>query len=534
LVLRELLIKLGLDLDAQSFAKGTLAAEAIKLGLEKIVSVATELAATLVENVRSTIDYADSLDDASQSTGIATDALQEFRYVAGFAGISADQMDHSLIQLSRSMAVAANGGEEQGKAFSKLGVSLKDGNGKLRDTGEVMAEIADGMKKLPDGAEKTALAMQLLGKSGAAMIPVFNLGADGIESMRQEARDLGLVLDETAIKAGAEVADNLDRLHAVTRGLWRSGIAPLLPAINELVKRFLEWQKANAAVIRGKIEKYIGLAVKAVDALADAFDFLIKNAEAVEYMVTAAAAAFVLLNTSAVAAAVATVAAWAIAAAPFLAIGAIIAGLLLVFDDFRVYQKSLNDPSFKGKSVFGLWVKALDDWMQPRGGDAWFVSAIKTFLGLLLDARRMVLTFVDEFDSYYERVAKFISYLPPVLIARGAAALGGYVGDMAARSNNAAVEAQAFKYGNPVMPGMSLSPEDRVSGLPMAGPNMSQSYAEYVPPTQAGSGVYAPQMSVQMSITTQPGQSNEQIAAMVEEKMQTMWDSNMETSAAAR
>ena len=55
-----------------------------------------------------------------------------------------------------------------------------------------MFEVADGLKGLESDSEKAALAQQLLGRSGADLLPLFKEGSDGIANLQQQARDLGL------------------------------------------------------------------------------------------------------------------------------------------------------------------------------------------------------------------------------------------------------------------------------------------------------------------------------------------------------
>src|ERR1035438_5791450 len=74
---------------------------------------------------------------------------------------------------------------------------------------------------------------------------------------------MGLVMSKDAVDASEELNDNLERLHATTQGLWRQAIGPLLPQLNELVKQFLAWRKANAADLakrlKGAMQALIGV-----------------------------------------------------------------------------------------------------------------------------------------------------------------------------------------------------------------------------------------------------------------------------------
>jgi hypothetical protein len=384
MILRELFVKLGLDVDEASFAKGQLAANLITAGLHKLVEVGIGTAHAFVENAHAAIEYGDKIKKSSQSIGIATDALQELQYAGSLADLSAEEMSQSIGILSRKMLEAKKGSKEAAEAFQ--GIAFQK-DGKLLDTDEVLGNIADKFEHMPDGAEKTAMAMQLFGRAGKQMIPLLNKGSGDLAELREEARSLGLVMGEEAVTESEELNDNLHRLHLITHGLWRQAIAPLIPAISHLVKRFLEWRKENAKILAQRIEKFIGLLVKGMHLLGDAFEFVIKNATAFKILlgaggiivgVNALTVAFGRLSMAGVAAALATAKAWLAAAAPFIAIGAIVAGFLLVFDDIRGYLAGED-------SLYGTFKNEIDAWTQKKTG-IWFVDAMKDFIRYLQEA----------------------------------------------------------------------------------------------------------------------------------------------------
>lgn len=83
--------------------------------------------------------------------------------------------------------------------FQKLGVEIKNTDGTTKDFNTVLLETADRFKTMPNGAEKTALAMELFGRSGKDLLPVLNLGSKGIQDLERNAEKLGLTLDQKNI-----------------------------------------------------------------------------------------------------------------------------------------------------------------------------------------------------------------------------------------------------------------------------------------------------------------------------------------------
>lgn len=87
-------------------------------------------------------------------------------------------------ELSQQMEDLGLNGKQASEAFQKLGVQIKNSDGTMRSADAVMLDIATKFKAMPDGVEKTALAMKLFGRSGAEMIPMLNMGGDAIEKLK--------------------------------------------------------------------------------------------------------------------------------------------------------------------------------------------------------------------------------------------------------------------------------------------------------------------------------------------------------------
>lgn len=118
-----------------------------------------------------------------------------------------------------------------GSALDRLGVSTKDSTGKNRDFYNILLDVADKFKDMPDGAQKTSLAMDLFGRSGTSMIKVLNQGSEGLEKLAEDAEKYGLTLTEGNIGAVSEYIKSQKDL-AMTNDSLRIQIATLtIPAM---------------------------------------------------------------------------------------------------------------------------------------------------------------------------------------------------------------------------------------------------------------------------------------------------------------
>lgn len=376
MILREFFVMLGLELDEASFAKGQLAAALVEKGLEKLVEIAKETVEEFVNMVKETAEAGHQIEELSKITGIGTDSLQDLMTAAEFSNVATGALSHGIGVLARNMYAVKTGSEEASKVFHKLGVKVKDQHGKLRGTDEVLLDLADRFKEMPDGAEKTALAMQALGRAGKEMIPLLNEGREGIEELAKATPNL----TEEQIAASKDLVKTQKELTLITKNLWQRAIAPLLPAIDKLLRRYLQWRKANGEIMRQRIEKYVGLVIKAIEGLIEVFNFLVKN---VYYFATAALGyliiQFNILSVASVRAGLAMSRAWLAAAAPIAGILIAVGSLLIALDDLRVFLGG-------GDSLLGRFQKQLQEWMQIQPDDPWFVKALKEFLQLINDA----------------------------------------------------------------------------------------------------------------------------------------------------
>jgi hypothetical protein len=562
-ILRELFVSLGLDLDEQAFAKGELAAELVKGALEKVVEVAKETAEKFVEMIKETAEYGKETKEAAQATGLTTEALQQLRGAARAVGLDAGDLDVGIFKLSRTMAAAKKGSEEATAALKK--VKFQEG-GKLRAADEVLGDIADQFAAMPDGAEKTARAMDIFGRSGARMIPLLNKGRAGIDALRASA----VVLTDEQLEAGEELVKTQKQLANMTTKLWRGAIAPLLPAINDLLKRYLAWRKANAEIMRQNIQKYIGYVIKAVGKLADLFSFLVRNAKAVELILGTAGliGIFEALSVAAIESAVRTAIAWVAAAAPFVALAALIAGILLVFDDIRVYQQG-------GKSLYGRFKKEIEDWLKPRDQDPWWLTAIKDLVRLLHDAIELVHQLDDVMGRSKPALVNARSAnqnspewkkqrvaAGPLTAAEAAAAaaeqphqlhwweefgLFGALNRQAdARYRDARVAGSSVWDAAKAGFGIASPPIYRPPAAAPAGAPAGSSVWDaakagfgiasppiYRPPAAAPAGAPTVVAPVNVQVYGAPGMDEQQVGQIVADKVQEHWDNQMEAAAAA-
>jgi len=132
----------------------------------------------------------------------------------------------SLAKLSKGLAGADDETVGATKALQFLGVRAKDPSGNLRDPAEVMNDVALKLAEFEDGAGKTAIAMELFGKSGATMLPFLKDLA--------ENQDLNIRLTAKQIEEADQVSNAMGRMRAESNFVAQTLVTAAIPSLSVL------------------------------------------------------------------------------------------------------------------------------------------------------------------------------------------------------------------------------------------------------------------------------------------------------------
>jgi uncharacterized phage infection (PIP) family protein YhgE len=184
--------------------------------------------------IKSQIDLADATGKMAQKVGLSVEELSKLQYAAKLADVDSGQLQGGLVRLSKGMIEAANNTGTARNAFAAMGISIKNTDGTLKSSGQVLDEVANKFSGYEDSATKTALAVQLFGRAGADLIPLLNAGSAGIKEAGDELERFGAVISTNAAK-NAELFN----------GMLRIALERLVP----------EQKKPKKIVIKSKGEK---------------------------------------------------------------------------------------------------------------------------------------------------------------------------------------------------------------------------------------------------------------------------------------
>src|SRR5258706_9928303 len=197
------------------------------------------------------LERSDSIRKFAQSAGIATEALSKLEFAAHQVGLENEQLEVGLKKFNVSVNSAAHGVAASEAAFDALGISVKDAHGNLKNTNDILTEVAQRFSETADGAGKTAVAVALFGRAGELLIPLLNKGADGLKEFGDQAEKAGLVIGGVTAAAAEKLHEQLGLLKAtIGEGLTNAILKDLMPALTGLAKSFTD-TSAGIADLRG-------------------------------------------------------------------------------------------------------------------------------------------------------------------------------------------------------------------------------------------------------------------------------------------
>ncbi len=207
---------------------------ALGAAMVAIGTAAVAAGKALVDMTVNTAAYADEMLTQNSVTGMSVERLQAYSYAADLVDVSLETMTGSMAKNVKSMSNAAGGSEQFAKAYDRLGVSVTNADGSLRDSEDVYWDAIDALGQVSNETERDALAMQLFGKSAQDLNPLIAQGSEGIAALTDEAKRMGAVLSEDTIEKFGAFDDSVQRLKQGAAAAQRVMGTVLLPQLQTL------------------------------------------------------------------------------------------------------------------------------------------------------------------------------------------------------------------------------------------------------------------------------------------------------------
>jgi len=200
---------------------------------------------------------ADRILDLNAITGMTTDAIQEWQFVTKEAGVSTEAVTNATQKLTKQMFSLENDSGKAAESFEKLGLNFEEFNDLSAD--KRIETLINRLGTIEDETERARIGTELLGGSWQDIAPIVALGADAISNARQEARDMGAVMDGEALNAANDFRIQMEKLKTQFQVAGREIGMKFLPILSDTLVPLIQNN------ILPLIDKLINFVVKWID-----------------------------------------------------------------------------------------------------------------------------------------------------------------------------------------------------------------------------------------------------------------------------
>ena len=216
-----------------------------------------------------TANYADSVLDASDATGLATDSIQEWEAVARQAGVGTDTMVNAAGRLNRQWSSIKRGSGDASNAIGELGLNMEKLDNMTAD--ERMDKLVKSLAEVEDPAERARMGSDLFGRQWEEVAPIVGMGADEIDNIR-ESYD-GVMTEEDLEKAD-KFRQNMETVKEQFAIAGREIAMAFMPILNQ----FMEWIMEHMPAIQetmNRVFEVLEIAVSTgIEAISDFISWL--------------------------------------------------------------------------------------------------------------------------------------------------------------------------------------------------------------------------------------------------------------------
>jgi tetratricopeptide (TPR) repeat protein len=202
----------------------------------------------------------DAIGKQSNMLGISTEALQRYRYAAGLADVSNQDLAKAFQTLNKN-----SGSGALAKSLEKIDKPLLESLKTAKTTEEAFGMITKRLRETADITKKSAVINAAFGKSGLGIV---NMLGD-MDSLMDEAGKFGRIFTREDIERAANFNDSLTRVKTALTSLASYAQTGAVKALQPFIDKFLDWYVLNKDIIGQKIEDAVGK-------IAEAFNFVVR------------------------------------------------------------------------------------------------------------------------------------------------------------------------------------------------------------------------------------------------------------------
>lgn len=232
----------------------------------KLMAGGAAIVGPMLAAAKTFMSAGDALDKMSGRVGVSVEFLSALGHAADLGGSNLEAMENGIRRIQRAAYEASMGTKSYAEAFETLGVQVRGADGQLKGTEQLFMEVAAALSQVENETKRAALAQELFGRSGTALLPMLKGGKAGLLGVMEEAKKLGLVMSTEDATAAAELTDAWTRLTSGAKMAVVQIGAALAPALQtaadwmrQFIRPVIDWIKANRALIATAFKIAVGV-----------------------------------------------------------------------------------------------------------------------------------------------------------------------------------------------------------------------------------------------------------------------------------
>jgi len=232
--------------------------------------------------INESADFTVQMHNLGLTTGISASTLAGFHDVVKEMGGDFDGVSVGLSKMLKAQQDAIDGSKKQIEGFHLMGISVNEL--KTLKPEELLFRLAEGFQKSGSSAEKNTAAIEIFGRGGRVLIPIFEAGGAALRGWIEEAAKSSGVTNESteASLKWKSVTEQLDvamrNLGLETLPAITAAIPYLAVAVEGVLAPFKTLIDVIDTLVLNVIESVKGLALIVADVVAGDFKRLVSDA----------------------------------------------------------------------------------------------------------------------------------------------------------------------------------------------------------------------------------------------------------------
>jgi hypothetical protein len=189
----------------------------------------------------------------ASKAGVSAEFLSRLAAVGGTVGVSLEQLGTGFKILEQRAEEAGEGNKAAAEGFSRLGISVEQAGELAKNPQALFEAVQKSIGNMSGAAERNTAALAVMGRQGANLVPLFQMGSDEFDKTADAMQRLGGTVDDSEVQMG-EAMGKLE-------GYFKAAFFGIEKAVAKPILAFLE---AHFNEIEPKIESIVGSLVTAI------------------------------------------------------------------------------------------------------------------------------------------------------------------------------------------------------------------------------------------------------------------------------